>query len=51
MMLGVPDAQVCAPLAALEELECIRYVDEELTVTSRDGLLEHVCICYEGPPL
>ncbi len=51
MMLGVPDAQVRAPMAALEELECIRYVNEELAVTSRDALLEHVCICYQGPPL
>jgi len=50
MMLGVPAAHVRAPLAALAELECIRYADEELTVISRDALQEHVCICYEGPP-
>jgi hypothetical protein len=49
MMLGIPDVQVHAPLAALAELGCIRYADDELTVTSRDALLEHVCICYKGP--
>ena len=50
MMLGIPDAKVHAPLAALAELGCIRYADEELTVISRDALLEHVCICYKGSP-
>ena len=50
MMLGVPDAQVCGPLAALAELDCIRYANEEITVFSREALLEQVCICYEGPP-
>jgi hypothetical protein len=51
MMLGVPDTHVHAPLAVLAELGCIRYAWEELTVVSRDALLEHVCMCYEGPPV
>ena len=50
MMLGVPDTQVYAPLAALAELGCLRYADEELTIVSRDALLEHVCICYKEQP-
>jgi CRP-like cAMP-binding protein len=50
MMLGIPDAKVRAPLAALAELGCIEYVGEELTVISRDALREHVCICYEERP-
>jgi hypothetical protein len=50
MMLGVPDADIRAPLAILAEMGCIRYADEELTVISRDALREHVCICYEEQP-
>jgi CRP-like cAMP-binding protein len=50
MMLGVPAANVRAPLAALEQLGCIHYTEDELAIISRDGLREYVCICYEGSP-
>lgn len=47
IMLGIDAARIHPPLAALVELGCIRYADEQLTVLSRAALYEHACECYE----
>ena len=47
IMLGLTPAKVGEPLAVLEQLDCIRYEDEHVTVTSREALHEYVCECYD----
>lgn len=47
IMLGVPVARVSEPLALLEQLGCIRYGNDQLTVISPSGLQQYACECYE----
>jgi Crp-like helix-turn-helix protein len=47
IMLGIAEAKIHEPLAALVKLGCIRYEDDSLTVVSRDALRDYACECYE----
>jgi CRP-like cAMP-binding protein len=47
IMLGTTTAKIRDPLAVLEELGCIEYADDMLTVLSRDALTDVTCECYE----
>jgi CRP-like cAMP-binding protein len=47
IMLGINVAKIREPLVVLEELGCIHYADDTLTVLSRKALDEVSCECYE----
>jgi CRP-like cAMP-binding protein len=47
IMLGIAPARVGEPMALLEQLGCIYYKDDQLTVRSREALLQYACECYE----
>jgi CRP-like cAMP-binding protein len=47
IMLGVAVAKVREPLALLEQLGCIRYRDDQVTVVSHSALHQYACECYD----
>lgn len=47
IMLGVAAVKVREPLAALEQLGCISYEDDDVTVVSREALHDYACECYD----
>jgi len=47
IMLGVNEMMVSEIIAALVQLDCIRYQDERVGVLSPDTLREYVCECYD----
>ncbi len=47
IMLGISAAMVREPLAILEQLGCISYDGNDLTVVSREALHDYACECYE----
>jgi CRP-like cAMP-binding protein len=46
IMLGLTKSALRGPMHQLEELGCIRYRDEMLTVVSRETLRDNACECY-----
>jgi CRP-like cAMP-binding protein len=47
IMLGIDEAKIHEPIAALTKLGCIRYEGDTMTVVSRDTLRDYACECYE----
>jgi hypothetical protein len=47
----MPSTRLREPLELLEQLGCIRYEDESVTIVSRSALRDYVCECYDPPAL
>jgi CRP-like cAMP-binding protein len=47
IMLGTSEAAISEPVRVLEQLDCIRYEDDYITIVSRDALRDNACECYD----